>query len=474
MTLSRDVAEIRDQILDWRMLRSAGERLERVRAKPWRRTAEWGCYYGRRAYSSLAHRYWLRSVDSYRQIVLNPTSLVSDPKLNELVPNLDRLIRKRALFRGVVSGLREYYHPWGEFTPNAPIREVFEAAGITINPPDGSMNNDVKTPGVAVWKEDSIDREPPVIMIRPDVPKGWHPFILFHELFHLVSESGLGLCDSRSTSVVEILADRFASEMLVPQPVLAFHSSNSHFRWITSTNTNADSIIRTTSRQVFQINITTDVRNNEIARTIVQSPLNHHCSLSLDLLVDSVKRYSFPDYILLSSKCILSAIPLTDTSQNNNVLSFLTRDGLYHTTEGGNIIRNQLIDDGVLDNLGESPEIRTIRRIDLGDFSIGGNQFALFSWPTKSTTLGPVISTRHHRDVMAVECGYGSAERSWMADIQESRPVPLFPPEDPLMYSQPASFEAWVRLIERAFLDGPTVINTEGHPEQDANPFFRR
>ena len=206
----RDTVE---RVLDLKPVRKATSGVARVRRAKWRNKFQEDRMWRRALGACLNRKIWLREPGHYSGLLLGREDQIvreqvrsaglTKSDLSAFNEDVDPE-RKRALFYGVMAGLREYYYPWSEFTGrDIPYRDIFEAAGVIVRPFD---DRQAKMDAVSSW------HPVPTIEIHPELlEKGWYQEALLHELHHLTSPHGNGKHREDEGHVNEVLAGRFAN-----------------------------------------------------------------------------------------------------------------------------------------------------------------------------------------------------------------------------------------------------------------------
>ena len=389
----------------------------------------------------------LKNVESHRRMALD-TRLTMD-------------IRRQELFRGVMAGLKAEFSGWIDFAERSPeldLRLIFEAAGVAVATRERTPGDAKRTLADNLWKKTD---ERPQIALNPLVQGKLVNLVLFHELFHLIHPAGRGHSDPDTP--VEILANCFAREMLLPAPAVQnlltanvekfFHNS-------------IESVLRHSRREVFEF-------------TFERSSVGRHLS---EVVVQ--ERPDFRDKYLRPSRDILSAslfgencyvgrhpggynfsIAPDQQSTDAPILQFVTPDGLFYPMFDDESVRKAL-----QDTIGFSPSVEgpfavavQIPKIHLKDMKkdiqIGGGQyFCLWARVLNIDIYRLGLDPRPRYHLIAIEDNDGSLDGRWLQNQAEDRPGgPLAFPADLVDDKRGASFEDWAVAVEESFLKPPSL-----------------
>ena len=475
-----DIRETVERLLDWKPVRSVIAVAVRVQETRWRNKL-WAALNGLRGFRILLGRKtWLREPGYYSNLVLNR----KDEAVRERIRDVGTVAyvpsspgsgadpeRRRALFYGVMAGLRPYYHPWAGFTGREiPFRDIFEAAGVTI-----LRHQDEETNPAALSSWYPV----PWISVHPELfDKDMNiEHELFHELFHLTSPHGDGIHRTDENHVNEVLAGRFMRELLCPLPVTAHMSSENNvatFASLQYTSIHLHNILRLSGRDAVAVEfaLTNDWRkgNTPIAVVITQCDGQHGHMLD--------------DLVLLSEQQDQdqSTHAIWSSGFRTGLLGF-SREGLYYSRDqGGETWRwwweEVLGKGGLLDQIETRPE-------RIGVIVSGGEiPFVGYAFGARLRRKSPVESATDEDDKfesLPIRSAIlfpdeDSKNLNHLKRAQSSGEVPsILPPGDRTKFTQPETFDDWASDIERAFLDGPPRSRLAGklNPGRRINPFLR-
>ena len=503
MLTRRAVRETVEALLDLKPVRKTKSGVCRVNEVKWRKRIRHAREQRRAFWALTGSKSWLREPGYYRPLVrgpeLEPTQ--ANPKIRgapsttlaRSSANIDPE-RRRALFYAVMAGLREYYHPWSEFTGrDIPFREIIEAAGVIVRPFD---DRKTKADALVTW------HDVPIIELHPELlDKGWEDSALLHELGHLVFLHGDGKHRDDENHVTELLANRFSREVGCPLPATAHHATQSNmlrFAELAHTSVHLENLLRIVDRHALTITFVLANDWNE-GHTPIGSVVTQ-CGGGTNAHGDSLD-----DLTLLASRSGLDqATNATWGSGLSNGSYCLSRDGLYHSVSADAEWWQEWWG-------GDPGEAGLIDQIEMRPGYIGA-----WSKPNPGGGMGPVVysfesavflsansdtskeddkrepgddacerdkekNARYAvlptRTVIALADGNGSLtehlERGVSKGILNSS---ILPAGEELNHIQPQTFDEWVGIMERAFLDGPprTRVARMLNPGRRLNPFLRQ
>lgn len=498
MISRRQFQEILEATLDWQPIRYAQYGISGLARMRWRnKLAALGRIYLNSGINFVRNTS-LKVPAEYRRQVRGPDNRNTPPgilgdRCPSLAPSRREITRpvhpkrKRALFRGVMSGLREYYYPWSEFTGRSiPWVDIFQAAGATVRP---VQDKKADLLAVSTW-----NRRPTIEIHGELWEKGWIEHALLHELFHLTAPYGEGKHYEHLNHVTEVLASRFARELLCPLPVTAHHaahSSLSHFASLTHAGVHLQNVLRIVDRPGFTLELAlhNDWATEKVwaGGVVAQcgSPVGEHRH-SLDELV-SLARMGDPDTVTDVAWCM----------PHNAAVTCLTRDGLYRFADDSgatwSLIWEKLLGgSGILDDVETRPGhvgsfSRELREIG-ATYVVHSLESSLihdqmreqsetdhrYAPKPEQERLEKRFDSVPVRSVIIFPDDDGSLTDNLNRGRYPGGQISILPPDDPLIYSQPETFEEWVYILERVFFDGlpKTPLSAFLNSSRRLNPFF--
>ena len=482
------VRETVDSLLDIRPVRKTKSGVRRLMEVKWTKRLRDARERRRALWSLMGSKSWLRKPGDYRPWVLDPGQELA--RANQKFKGAESIVlarssagvnpeRRRALFYAVMAGLREYYYPWPEFTGrDIPFRDIIEAAGVIVRPFD-----DPETKGDAVSSWHPV----PTIEIHPELlEKGLYSHALLHELHHLVAPYGDGKHREDVNHVNEVLAGRFAREVLCPLPVTAHHATHSsmtRFAELPDTPVHLENILRIADRQA--LTITFVLANDwEAGHTPIGAVVTQ-CRRG-----NSAHGDSLDDLMLLTARPHLDqTTEATWGSALINGSHCLSRDGIYHPlSEDADWWQEWWGEDqngtDILDHIEMRPgQIGAFSRSGHSDgmgavvFSFEGA--VLIRTDSDEAQDDDDKESRYASMPIRVVIALGDTNGSLIEQFERGRRrdfLSVLPPDEELNHIQPQSFDEWVEIIERAFLDGPprTRVARMLNPGRRLNPFLRQ
>ena len=343
----------------------------------------------------------------------------------------------------------DWSHPHGSANEGGLLLLCLGAVGI-----DGSAL-DESTPQWALSLSSSRSGARPAIMFSPQSTKdGTLGHELTHELFHMASPLGGGLC--RDGHAREILAHRFAVELSNPVPGLLRYAETDS-RPLLNAGLNFVEVMRTTGRRMFSIAtpVAGDFGNGSIVRQSGKGPppwwdrgINQFTP-SWDDLVLWAKPGSVDFY-----PPNVSWAPALMSTGPQSLLNSQTIDGLYYVEELPGEFWPSLTESGLLDpddfrglgpdecrfNLWDISEIEESAGISVVE---GGRYFVLLM--RKNLVFFPERRDHEMYFLLAVEDEDGDLYEAWDRATSGRRPSwgPLLPPMDPQRHEHLVPFDNW-------------------------------
>ena len=357
--------------------------------------------------------------------------------------------RRRALFRDVMQNVREYYRSWVEFNgEDIPWLDTLQRAGVTFR----------QLPRLAKAGDafGTSDGGFGILLPFDFFDRQNQNEVLLHELFHMVAPWGEGLKRDGKTRrpVNELLADRFAAEILCPMPVIAYHACNTPLAQWPEKLVSIENVLRVNRRGMFMIRFGED-RNEQPASPRAKQVI---CSL-----LDIFQAMGAESLEVLGSLAVRSDSYLTQFASSgaseDHPAWLLSRDGLYYRLGDHQALLEKLDATGVFEALERDPGEhnwsfrREIPALLLnGLFPFGGTPFVVRPLESKATPRGgSAISL----DQVLI----GISDRDGTLALRDNDPgrSPLLPPGDPRAYRQPETYDDWLSNLEEAFLDRPSL-----------------
>ena len=359
--------------------------------------------------------------------------------------------RRRELFQDVMEGVREHYRSWAEFDGrDIPWLDIVQRADVAVHwlPPEATGASAIGTSEGGfqfLLPFDFFDRK--------DANK-----ILLHELFHMVAPRGEGLKedDDASRPVNELLADRFAAEVLCPMPVIAYHACNTPLSQWPEKLASIENVLRVNRRPMFMVRFGQD-RNDQLASPHAKKVA---CS-QLDVFeIMGAESLEVLGSLAVRSHSYQTQFASSEASEDHPAW-LLSRDGLYYRLDDHEALLEKLDAAGVFEALEpDSLEHNWSCRKDVpalllnGLFPFGGAPFVVRSLELTATPHGESESSL---DRVLI----GIADRDGtLTDVSRNDDpgrLPLLPSGDPQTYRQPVSYDDWFRNLEEAFLDRPSL-----------------
>ena len=338
------------------------------------------------------------------------------------------------------------------------VRKYFADSGISVSEFDSETN----AIALSAWKDDTAR-----IQVFPDIDRaglGLTDFVLFHELFHLVSTVGAGLC-ANDHDLKEVLADRFATEMLYPldKSVRCARKSADLFQKYGGP---MSELLRATNRQAFVVNLPLGQENlggnvtfqSPDALALRSKPSGDYWD-ELLAWTESGGRQSFFEH---------SSITASATFPNDSfahTVNFITKEGIYSSHLVEKLVPMELFTSRFFDHVSENvgPPSYSVwelpHDLHLGRFILRAGRHLVIT-TNNQIYLGrnkPLLTVKC---MLAIEDRDGSLASAWEEAKLRGESGPLLPPADPEILTHIRSFEDWVRYIERKFLGpaSPTTI----------------
>ena len=492
MLSRRAVSETVERVLDLKPVRDTMSGVRRIREVKWAKRLRDARERRRTLLARLGGKTWLREPGHYRSLVLDPEQELARANLKCKGADSTTLARssadvdperRRALFYAVMAGLREYYYPWSEFTGrDIPFRDIIEAAGVIVRPFD---DRETKGDAVSTW------HPVPTIEIHPELlDKGSYSHALMHELHHLMAPYGDGQHREDVNHVNEVLAGRFSREVLCPLPATVHHATQSsmlRFAGLAHTSVHLENILRIVDRQA--LTVTFVLANDwQAGHTPIGSVVTQ-CRSGTSPHGDSLD-----DLMLLASR---SRLDQTTNATWGTGLSYgshcLSRDGIYHALSADAEWWQEWWEE---DQSGANPlsQIET-RPGRIGAFSrlcpSDGMTDIVFSFEgailiradsddaqdddacERDEEKITRYSSLPSRSVIVLRDTNGSLTEHFERGRRRDY-LSVLPPDEELNLVPPRSFDEWVDIMERAFLDGPprTRLARMLNPGRRQNPFL--
>ena len=428
--LSRGFDDLFSRFVDTRLYDVSDAFIEKVKDVRWRR----GLRYGRDGLKVLRSwldlNTWLRSVDDVRK------------QIARMPHDWRWKYRRQLLRRRLWAGIKTYYDPIDEkFRQTDELTRIFEVAGVEVS----EFGNDTNTVALSSWGKNG-----PKILLHPSLKLESSYYLnwtLFHEMFHLVSATGLGLCHDLNDPK-EVLANLFAYEMTNPLPVVAkTATSYSDFR---TAQGSFRHLMRITNRQAFEIALPLEPRGRALT---FQLPSGFVDTMVLDPW-HAILAWA-PDNLIRRRFREGCSVPTYLNDPKLGTLHYLTEDGLLLDAGSDGDIWRAMEASGMLDNfrLGPGqPEYRftTIPEINEGELTVrGGNHLVVSEFA--QVKVSPIEKGFPAQLFYVVEDGDGALMQSWEHASSQGMRGPLLLDTDSLSYAWPMNFEDWVRSMEEKF-----------------------
>ena len=352
----------------------------------------------------------------------------------------DESERRRALFLGLLSGLKAYKYPWEDYTTDVPAQTIFEELGLTIY----AMPDDIQ--GAAM-----VNSEFSEALVGPGTrskPRGTE-ISLTHELYHEVSpyphrlKKTVESADKRPAA--EILASRFAYEVTWPMPVITKMSTErSVDQSLPLLWDNLYDLIRVTSRPVFLFQYD--------SRQIGKPDKGSRITSVSQLIVGAPEHYgdSIEDLRRVASHPGDEGASRSNWRPSPVGSSMLTREGLFYKFDGTAL--NQWLAENELIFIAASPsrpgavthtkELPCAHIEEVGCV-IPGGQYFICHFPEGDSAYR----------VLAVSDDDGLLADAWSRASRRWQRGPLLPWVDPMRRRQPQMYEEWLSYLEAQFLD---------------------
>ena len=410
---------------------------ESIREWDWRRSVRRGPRSAsrrfRRARNWVSLQTWLRSIARLAR------------KASQLPEEWRWKYRRQLLRKRLFRGISTYYDPLDEhFRQTDQLAQIFEAAGVEVAEIDGDSTN---AAALASW-----DKKGPKILIDPyEKRHGAHRVnhALFHEMFHLVSKDGLGLCGD-PLDPKEILANRFAREMAYPFPAVVRAALNSVDTFV-SAGFPLEELLRVTDKQAFHVN----VHLSQPKATITAFQSSDTLNLEHDL-----DRTSLETLLAWAPEGEVRR-PFLNTAWSprfyeSYMVYHLSEEGLYRAVGEDEDAWMKLCDSGAFDGVHlENQESqyfwRTISEIREGNLTIrGGNYLGI----SILHGVHPHTGDNPKRSILFIRDADGALASTWQAALRMGQYGPMLLPEDRLNLDFPLTYLEWCRWIEDGFLKG--------------------
>ena len=410
--------------------------------------------------SRFIERCWLSfSVWIVRKSAAEPGVAKLIDRLEE--PDTPENEHRMAQYSSVMAMLRSYAlgrhyqfdwsHPPGANNEGAVLLLSLGAVGI-----EGSAL-DESTPQWALSLSRSHSGTRPAIMFSPRSTKdGTLGHELTHELFHMASPLGGGLCVDGHAR--EILAHRFAVEMSNPVPGLIRYAETNSAPLFNG-GVNFIEVMRTTGRRMFSLATPVD-GDFENGAIVIQSgkgppPWWSHGINRFTPSWDDLVLWAKPGSVDFRPPHVHWAPVLMSTGpQPHSFLNSQTIDGLYYVEELPREFWPSLTEGGLLDPgdfAGLAPgecrfelwDISEIGKWGGGNF-IEGGRYLVFLMRT-SLVFFPDGRAREMYMLLAVEDEDGDLYEAWnkAASRRKPRCGPLLPPMDPQRHEHLVPFDNW-------------------------------